>query len=67
MAKNNQGQALINKWSTRAFISLVLLAIVYGIASLAIDSGSLFEYFLALIFLILAIKNTIYIVRRRST
>ncbi len=41
---------------------LVELAIAYGFASLAIDKGNFFYYFLALVFLIGALQNLVKLI-----
>lgn len=67
MAKVNRDQKLINTWWAQILMALVFLAVAYGSASLAIDSGNLFEYALTLFFLVLTIKTTIRVVRHRPT
>ena len=48
-------------------MALIFLSIAYGFASLAIDSGSLIEYVLAIIFLVWGIKSTVRVLRRGPT
>lgn len=67
MAKSNQLKQLKSTWWGRTLMSLVFLSLAYGVASLAIDSGSLFEYALTLILLVLAFKNAVHAVRHRQT
>lgn len=67
MAKNNRYKQLANTWWAQTLMALVFLAVAYGSASLAIDSGNLFEYALTLFFLVLTIRTTIHVVRHRPT
>ena len=62
MAKKDE-QRLLNKRWVRAVMALIFLGIAYGFASLAIDSGSLLEYALAIFFFIWAIKCAIRAIR----
>ena len=41
----------MNQWWVRALIALVLVGLAYGFASLAIDSGNLLEYAVAILLL----------------
>ena len=66
MAKNDE-QKILNKRWVRAVMALIFLSIAYGFASLAIDSGSLIEYVLAIIFLVWGIKSTVRVLRRGPT
>lgn len=56
------------KWyeTWQAFMVRALLAfgLVYVYASLAIDTGSLLQYFFCLVFLVLAIKFTVQTVKK---
>jgi hypothetical protein len=54
MAKKSEEQKLMEKWWVRAVVALVLAAIAYGFASLAIDTGALWQYALAIVFLVWA-------------
>lgn len=54
MAKRSNEQKLIEKWWVRGLVALALAAVAYGFASLAIDSGALWQYAVAIIFLVWA-------------
>ena len=54
MAKQTEEQKLMKTWWVRGAMALVFAAIAYGFASLAIDSGSILTYILAIGFLIWA-------------
>lgn len=58
MSKNDE-QKLLNKRWGRGVMALIFLGIAYGFASLAIDSGSLLEYALAIFFFVWAIKSAL--------
>lgn len=60
MAKKTEEQKLMSKWWVLLVLALIFLGIGYGFASLAIDSGSLWQYAIAIVFLVWAVK---YIVR----
>jgi hypothetical protein len=60
VAKSSAEQQWMRKWWVRFGLALIFLGLSYGFVSLAIDSGSLWQYAVAIIFLVLAIK---YIVR----
>jgi hypothetical protein len=53
----------MEKWWLRAFLTVIFLALAYGFASLAIDSGSLLQYAITIIFTWLAVRNGIRTVR----
>ncbi len=57
-------QRILNKRWVRAVMALLFLGIAYGFASLAIDSGSLFEYALTIFFFVWAIKTTVRTVHK---
>ncbi|MBI2592243.1 hypothetical protein HYW36_02080 [Candidatus Saccharibacteria bacterium] len=57
----NEEQKLLNRRWVRAVLAVLFLGIAYGFASLAIDSGSLIEYALAILFFIWAIKQTAWL------
>jgi len=59
MAKRTAEQKLMNKWWMHLLVALVFLGLGYGFASLAIDSGSWLAYALAILFLVLTIKQTV--------
>lgn len=63
MPQKNEEQKLLNKRGVRTLVALAFIGIAYGFASLAIDSGSLFEYALTIFFLAWAIKSIIYAIR----
>lgn len=50
----------MRKWWVLALLAAVFLGLAYGFASLAIDSGSLWQYAVSIVFLVWAVK---YIVR----
>jgi len=54
MAKKSEEQKLMEKWWVRGLIALALAGVAYGFASLAIDSGALWQYALAIVFLVWA-------------
>jgi len=54
MAKKSDEQRIIEKWWVRGLIALALAGVAYGFASLAIDSGALWQYALAIVFLVWA-------------
>ncbi|OGL26450.1 hypothetical protein A3E49_01880 [Candidatus Saccharibacteria bacterium RIFCSPHIGHO2_12_FULL_49_19] len=54
MAKESSEQKLIERWWVRGVVALALAGIAYGFASLAIDSGALWQYGLAIGFLVWA-------------
>ncbi|MBI2009317.1 hypothetical protein HYS84_02805 [Candidatus Saccharibacteria bacterium] len=66
MARKDE-QRLLNKRWVRVTMALIFLGIAYGFASLAIDSGSLLEYALAIIFLVWGIKSTFRVLKRGPT
>lgn len=57
MPQKNEEQKLLNKRGVRTLVALAFIGIAYGFASLAIDSGSLFEYALTIFFLAWATKS----------
>ncbi len=49
----------INVWWVRLVFAALFLAIAYAFASLAINSGNLVEYAVAIVFLVWAFKDAI--------
>jgi len=68
MAKATEEQKLMKTWWVRGILAMVFAALAYGFASLAIDSGSLFIYGLAIFFLVWAFveakKSARYLFKR---
>lgn len=60
MAKQTEEQMLWQKWWMRIVIAIAFLAVAYGFGSLAIDSGSIWQYALAIVFGFFAIKYLIF-------
>lgn len=60
MARRSEEQELMRKWWILLLLALLFWGLSYGFASLAIDSGSLWQYAVSIIFLAWGIK---YIVR----
>ena len=60
MSKQSEEQKMMRKWWVLVILAAIFLIIAYGFASLAIDSGSLWQYAVAIIFSVWAVK---YIVR----
>ncbi|MEX1059153.1 MAG: hypothetical protein WEC17_01850 [Candidatus Saccharimonadales bacterium] len=60
MPKRSEEQKLMRQWWMLALLALAFLGLSYGFVSLAIDSGSLWQYAVGIIFLIWAVK---YIIR----
>ncbi len=54
VAKESTEQKLMHRWWIRGALAVIFAALAYGFASLAIDSGSLITYALAIGFLIWA-------------
>jgi len=66
MAKSGKGssqQAMMRKWWMRGLIGLAFIGLAYGFASLAINSGSLLEYAITIVFAWWAIHHLIRAVR----
>jgi hypothetical protein len=63
VSRKSQEQVLMQEWWVRVIIALVSVGLAYGFASLAIDSGNLFEYAAAIGFLIYGVKNGLKAVR----
>lgn len=63
MAKQSQEQILMRRWWVRSVIGLVLVGLAYGFASLAINSGSLLEYAVAIVLVWWAVHHFIRAVR----
>ena len=55
----------LNTWWVRAILAIILLGLSYGFLSLAIDSGSLLEYAVGIIFLIWAIRSIVRAIKTR--
>lgn len=64
MPKRSEEQRLMHEWWMLALLALVFLGLSYGFVSLAIDSGSLWQYGVGIIFLIWAVKYVVRIIRR---
>ena len=58
--RQSEEQKLMHRWWILVLLAIVFLGLSYGFISLAIDSGSLWQYAVGIIFLIWAVK---YIVR----
>lgn len=63
VSRRTHQQVLMDTWWVRAIITFVALLTAYGFASLAIDSGSLFEYAAAIACIWYAFHNGIRAVR----
>ena len=63
ISRRSQDELLIHKWWPNLILAIVLLVATYGIASLAINSGSLLEYVLSFLLLGWAINRLIRGVR----
>jgi hypothetical protein len=59
VSRTSHQQALMHKWWVRGLIALAFIGLAYGFASLAIDSGSLFEYVITIAFVWWAIHHAI--------
>lgn len=60
MPRRSEEQKLMRKWWVLLLLAAAFLGLSYGFVSLAIDSGSLWQYAASIIFLIWGVK---YIVR----
>lgn len=60
MARQTEEQILWRKWWIRIITAIVFLAVAYGFVSLAVDSGHIWQYALAIIFLVFAIKYLVF-------
>lgn len=60
-----QEQKLLHKRSTQIVLALIFAGLTYGFASLAIDSGSLVEYAITIVFFVWAIKSAVRVIRNR--
>jgi len=60
VARRSEEQKLMRKWWVLLVGAAIFLGLAYGFASLAIDSGSLWQYAVSIIFLVWAVK---YVVR----
>ncbi|HET7529003.1 MAG TPA: hypothetical protein VFJ84_02125 [Candidatus Saccharimonadales bacterium] len=49
VSRRSHEQVLMHQWWVRALIAIAFVALAYGFASLAIDSGSWLEYIAAII------------------
>jgi len=63
VSRKSQEVVLMHKWWVRALITLAFAGLAYGFASLAIDSGSLLEYAIAIAFVWWAVHHAVYAVR----
>jgi type VI protein secretion system component VasF len=59
VSRKTHQQVLMEAWWVRALLALAFILLAYGIASLAIDSGSLLEYAAAIISIWYAVHNGI--------
>ena len=59
MPKRTEEQRLMRKWWMLLALAIAFLGLSYGFVSLAIDSGSLWQYAVGIIFLIWAVKYII--------
>lgn len=60
MPKRSEEQKLMRHWWVLALLAAVFLGLSYGFASLAIDSGSLWQYTLSIVFLVWAVKYVVH-------
>ena len=60
MPKRTEEQRLMRKWWMLLALAIAFLGLSYGFVSLAIDSGSLWQYAVGIIFLIWAVKYIIH-------
>lgn len=56
----SEEQKLMRKWWVLGVIALIFIGLSYGFISLALDSGSLWQYAVGLAFLVWAVKYLIY-------
>ena len=63
ISRKSQEQELMHKWWVRALIALAFIGLTYGFASLAIDSGSLFEYAVTIVFAWWTVHHSVRAVR----
>ena len=49
----------MRKWWMKALLALVFIGLAYGFVSLAIDSGSLWQYAIGIVFFIWAVRYII--------
>ena len=63
VTRRTQEEILMHKWWIRAVLAIVFIGLAYGFASLAIDSGSLLEYAIAIAFTWWAVLHAIRGVR----
>lgn len=59
VTKQTEEQKLMHKWWMRVVLAVVFGALAYGFASLAIDSGSIWQYAVAVILLYWSIAHLI--------
>ena len=64
MVRKNQEQKLMSIWWVALSLATVFLAASYGFVSLAIDSGSLWHYALAILFFGYALNRIVYVIRQ---
>ncbi|MBX4197117.1 hypothetical protein KW801_00995 [Candidatus Saccharibacteria bacterium] len=59
VSRKTHQQVLMQAWWVRALLALAFIMLAYGFASLAIDSGSLLEYAVALASIWYAVHNSV--------
>jgi hypothetical protein len=60
MTKRTEEQLLMRKWWVLGVLALIFLGLSYGFISLALDSGSLWQYTVGIAFFVWAVKYVIY-------
>lgn len=63
ITRKSHQQLLMQTWWVRAILAAAFILIAYGFASLAINSGSLWQYALAVIFVWWALVHAVRSVR----
>lgn len=63
VSRKSHEQVLMHQWWVRAVIAVVFIALAYGFASLAIDSGNWLEYIAAILLLWWGVKHALRAVR----
>ena len=63
VSRRSHEQILMHIWWVRALVAVVFIALAYGFASLAIDSGNWLEYALAVVLLWWGVKHAYRAVR----
>ena len=64
MPKQTQEQKLIRTWWMKLLLALVFFGLAYGFVSLAIDSGSLWQYAIGIAFFVWAVRYILTDVKR---